>query len=294
MEICQIFLMSSKTEKRKRIRQDKELSTLGPIVRVSRQFIFGNFDPYYRYRNSFTADFDVRLASLCSFFGNIWHDKTVIDVGCGAGFVTLLLAKIFGAKSVLGLDVDQKLIFKALKNLRTIKTNGVTLQAQDSAKFGETVPMSFTRRRGIFPYALKPWVIPCEIQISPSRFPYNVEFRLGSILDFGSETFYERVFCLSVALWIHLNYGDDGVKALFRKLKEILAPQGLLFLEIEPWKNYKKHKNLTGKIRENFENIKFRPATFSNFLIETLEMKFVQRVHPAKIHFDRPILVFQK
>jgi len=42
---------------------------------------------------------------------------------------------------------------------------------------------------------------------------------------------YDVILCLSTIKWVHLNYGDTGVKALFLKIKEQLAPGGLLIVE---------------------------------------------------------------
>lgn len=51
--------------------------------------------------------------------------------------------------------------------------------------------------------------------------------------------------CLSVTKWIQLNWGDEGVKKLFKRIFLSLLPGGKLLLEPQPWKSYKKKKNLT-------------------------------------------------
>ena len=56
---------------------------------------------------------------------------------------------------------------------------------------------------------------------------------------------YDFIMCLSVTKWIQLNWGDAGVKNLFKRIFLSLHPGGKLLLEPQPWKSYKKKKNLT-------------------------------------------------
>lgn len=48
------------------------------------------------------------------------------------------------------------------------------------------------------------------------------------------------ILCLSTVKWVHFNFGDTGLKALFLKVYEQLAPGGIFIFEQQPWKAYKK------------------------------------------------------
>lgn len=49
---------------------------------------------------------------------------------------------------------------------------------------------------------------------------------------------------MSVTKWIHLNFGDEGIKTLFRKIFKSLKKGGIFILEPQNWKSYKKRKCL--------------------------------------------------
>jgi 7SK snRNA methylphosphate capping enzyme len=48
--------------------------------------------------------------------------------------------------------------------------------------------------------------------------------------------------CLSTTKWIHLNWGDDGIRRLFQKVYSMLRLRGYFILEPQNWKSYKKKK----------------------------------------------------
>lgn len=67
-----------------------------------------------RYRNKGYSGTDPRLEVLeASWFAG----AKCLDVGCNAGIFTLDLALLFDVESILGVDIDHKLINKAKGNL---------------------------------------------------------------------------------------------------------------------------------------------------------------------------------
>ncbi|KAI8122133.1 putative RNA methyltransferase bin3 [Lucilia cuprina] len=135
-------------------------------------------------------------------------------------------------------------------------------------------------------------------------FPHNVFFRQTnyvlkdeSLLANDTQQ-YDLILCLSITKWIHLNFGDAGLKLAFKRMFNQLRPGGKLILEAQNWASYKKKKNLTEEIYNNYHNIEFYPNKFHEYLLSS-EVGFSHSYtlgipkHLSK-GFSRPIQLYAK
>ncbi|CAH0768359.1 unnamed protein product [Bemisia tabaci] len=80
------------------------------------RFHYGNYNRYYGYRNPhFETDPRIKCFTKRR---ELFFDKDVLDIGCNIGHITLTIARDFGARSIVGLDIDKKLIQVARTNIK--------------------------------------------------------------------------------------------------------------------------------------------------------------------------------
>ncbi|XP_017287495.1 7SK snRNA methylphosphate capping enzyme [Kryptolebias marmoratus] len=164
---------------------------------------------------------------------------------------------------------------------------------------GCSFPVSLRISRG--PIAAPPLTETCTAQ--PGVFPSNVSFiKANYVLDSDNLLLtqrpeYDVILCLSVTKWVHLNWGDCGLKRLFKRAYRHLRPGGMFILEPQPWESYVRRKKLTENINRNFRSIRLKPDQFSSYL--TIEVGFSSFEHLGSPKcsvrgFQRPIYVFHK
>ncbi|TMW53835.1 hypothetical protein DOY81_001120 [Sarcophaga bullata] len=249
----------------------KRLELLKPTKRnASREkFIYGNYSQYYGYRNGDKDFHDIRL-DVFAQNKEIFRDKQVLDIGCNSGFITMEVAKRFEVKSIIGLDIDKSLINQATKTL---------------TKHKKSLPMNNDFKR-------------------QNKFPFNTSFVHGNyvlkddvLLEVETEQF-DVILCLSITKWIHLNFGDNGLKQAFRRMFLQLRPQGKLILEPQPLDNYGRRKKMTETIFNNYKSMKFLPKHFTQYLLSSAvgfsKMELMGVPDHCKKGFKRPVQIFLK
>ncbi|XP_028393765.1 probable RNA methyltransferase Y17G7B.18 [Dendronephthya gigantea] len=252
-------------------------------------FHYGNYNRYYGYRNpKFLQDPRLKL-----FHQEWFEDKTVLDIGCNTGNVTLEIARDFSPRHVLGIDIDSSLITTANKCLRCTIQENLRKKPAVSAEF----PMSFMVCHG-----------PIVARTSPTEgrtgYPYNVQFKEENFVPQNEKSLakqkptYDVILCLSLTKWIHLNWGDEGLKRAFQRMFLLLNPGGRLLLEAQPFNSYSRRKNLSEQIRKNYNSIKFTPNQFVDYLMsEDVGFASYEALGVAENNskgFQRPIYVFTK
>ncbi|KAJ3643844.1 hypothetical protein Zmor_026530 [Zophobas morio] len=274
------------TIKKKKPRPNRDTTEEMPQFKEkNKQFQYGNYNRYYGYRNPHN-EIDQRL-KVFSHFRYMFEGKDILDIGCNVGHVTLSVARDFGAKSVTGIDIDPKLIAIARKNVKYYVKNS------ESPKPDQVNGIEVPKKKSSFSDAN-----------TGRDFPNNVVFKTCNyVLDDDSllaleQPQYDVILCLSITKWIHLNWGDAGLKQAFRRMYAQLKPGGKLILEPQNWASYKSKRKLTETIFKNYSGIEFFPEKFTEYLLSSV-VGFAKREilgypnHHSK-GFRRPIQVFTK
>lgn len=190
--------------------------------------------------------------SRLSCFRKEWFEnRSILDIGCNVGFMTLSIALVFRPAKIVGLDIDQRLIDVAKKNLsicqqmsqeqklRQRKQSIVSKSPVESKVF----PVSMIRMYGP---STAPSLNPDEASTSALGFCRSVIFKCENfVLENDDdvkkmESEYDTITALNVTKWVHLNFGDDGLRRFFKRVYVQLRPGGIFILDAQPWAMYKR------------------------------------------------------
>ncbi|XP_054851111.1 7SK snRNA methylphosphate capping enzyme [Eublepharis macularius] len=283
-----------------RCRHQPPPSTQQPRRQSQRKFQYGNYCKYYGYRNPDCEDSRLRVMRPEWFQG-----KEVLDVGCNVGHLTLNVAKKWGPSRMVGVDIDGALIHSARQNIRHYLSEEIQVQQQSGGSSEgacltkKTFPVSLMASRGPIAAPRVP-----QDGADANIFPNNVLFVKGNYVLERDELLeaqkpeYDVILCLSLTKWVHLNWGDEGLKRLFKRLYRHLRPDGILLLEPQAWASYGKRKNLTETICRNFHRIKLKPDQFPAYLtspeVGFSSCELVATPRHTSRGFQRPIYLFHK
>lgn len=108
---------------------------------------------------------------------------------------------------------------------------------------------------------------------------------------------FDVILALSVTKWIHLNYGDEGLKKVFEKMYMQLREGGLLVLEPQDWPSYRRKKKMVTQTTNSCKDLHFKPVQFTEYLINSVGFKTGRLLgtsqHPSK-GFQRQVILFAK
>lgn len=245
----------------------------------SKRFRYGNYDRYYQYRNVGRIP-DVRMSVMQADW---FQGKEVLDIGCNVGRLTIAIAKSFKPKAVIGIDIDDELIQEAKVNVRrdvAYTTASTSLSSTASASPDPSHPDSSP-------------LFPSNIFFATANYVLPNDDLLSSV-----EEEYDTILCMSVTKWIHLNWGDEGLQRVFKRIHRQLRPGGRLILEPQPWSSYVKKHSVSEETDANFRKITFRPEKFTDYLLsEDVGFRtcgLVDVPHNESKGFRRPVYCFTK
>lgn len=269
------------------------------------RFQYGNYNRYYGYRNV-NNGIDLRL-EIFERHRELFANKDVLDIGCNVGHVSLIVARSFGARSVTGIDIDRYLVDEAKRNIQYY-VNCPSPYSMESPSTADASNKKLDLKYKCYPVSMPILYGPIydtEFKTETRHvFPKNVRFMHAnyvveseSMLQ-NEQPQYDTILCLSVTKWIHLNWGDDGLKLAFKRMYAQLKPGGILVLEPQSWDSYKRKKTLTETIWRNYQNITLFPHHFDRYLLSS-EVGFSRCQTLAVVNhqhkgFRRAIKVFRK
>ncbi|EGT48306.1 hypothetical protein CAEBREN_02669 [Caenorhabditis brenneri] len=251
----------------------------------NRKYRYGNFDRYYGIRLN-PGERDLRLSVL----NKEWFEhKQILDIGCNVGFVTLSIAKDFAPRRILGIDIDEHLIGVARKNIRHYCDHETAVAGKFPASFG--VQFGTISQKTEEPRSFS------------TKFPDNIWFKKENYVLENDEMLdmiqpeFDVILALSITKWIHLNWGDDGMRRFFKRAYAQLHPGGRFIIEPQLFESYRKRAKMNEDLKANYSKIEFKPEDFEMWLIETVGFESVEKlgVSGAKSKgFERPIDVYLK
>jgi 7SK snRNA methylphosphate capping enzyme len=218
----------------------------------------GNYKGYYKFRELQQYENTNRIVG----FQKSWfHEQRVLDIGCNEGDLTMLIAKEFNPFSIIGIDVDKRLIESAGASVKRAmydyrikrkkgsqlpsinendsnSNNNDRLKVSSSSLHNAFIPRTLALAKPIIPTPLYPGHI---VTTSPTdnnngQFPFNTIFKCEDIMDRNCSLIddqgYGVILCMSVSKWIHLNHGDEGIIRFFNLLFRLTVPGGKVIMEV--------------------------------------------------------------
>lgn len=108
-----------------------------------RRYQHGQHSRYYGYHGFYGDGWEGRLGPeedprLRLLEADWFRDKKVLDVGCGAGHVTLAIARQFNPAHILGVELDEGLVHAARQNIRHFLSHDLVVKERSRLDPGPT------------------------------------------------------------------------------------------------------------------------------------------------------------
>lgn len=114
-----------------------------PRKKDKHRYQHGQHSRYYGYQGFYGDGWEGRVGPeedprLRLLEDDWFRDKTVLDVGCGAGHVTLAVARRFNPSHILGVELDEGLVQAARNNLRHFLSHDLAVKERSRVNPGAT------------------------------------------------------------------------------------------------------------------------------------------------------------
>ena len=207
---------------------------------------YGNYHKYYTFHPSSAR---ISFFSSGDVFKKLWDAQgqpnvfSIVDIGCNEGNLSMDVLEQAHKEipshvtcTLLGIDLDSSLIDLAVA--KYVSADNAT-------------PIAFAPINFMDSEASKAFLDKYLIDLSATLKKEVVGFSM--------------VCLFSITMWIHLNFGDDGLVDFLARSADLLTPLGSLVVEPQPWKCYKAADKRCRKLGIT------RPLHFSALQIRDIE-----------------------
>ncbi|XP_049617145.1 7SK snRNA methylphosphate capping enzyme [Syngnathus scovelli] len=271
-----------------------------PEKKDKHRYQYGNHCRFYGYHGFYGNGWEGRVGPaedtrLRLLQADWFRDKKVLDVGCGAGHLTLTVARAFNPAHILGVELDGRLVHAAKQNIRHFLSHDLVEEerkrrcsaspSREAAKKEEKRQEALKEEEAVrlmaFPLSLRvsrgPLAAAPLLHATPPpsrRFPNNISFIQGDYVSeqevWPGKGQYDIIMCMCVTKWVQLQAGDEGVVRLFRRAYQSLSPDGLFILEPQPWRRYGRSKKASAITYHRYRSLKLRPEHFTSYLMDNV------------------------